>query len=174
MSKSICSIEGCDRPENARGLCSTHYGKSEHRPKCSVEGCDDRQSAKGYCPKHYQRWRRTGNPLQAAPWTPRLERLPHGHGLSDEEMRLRHRSRTLIATYGISHQEFVTMTEAQAGRCALCGEKPAGEGRGDKWLHVDHCHSTGRVRGLLCFVCNTTVGATEKLGLERIAQYLAV
>jgi hypothetical protein len=40
---------------------------------------------------------------------------------------------------------------AQEGRCATCG-------RGDKILCVDHNHSTGIVRGLLCHRCNLGIG----------------
>ncbi len=45
------------------------------------------------------------------------------------------------------------MLEAQGGGCAICGKPP-----GDIALHVDHCHETGRVRGLLCFSCNAGLG----------------
>jgi hypothetical protein len=37
--------------------------------------------------------------------------------------------------------------------CAICREPP-----GDTALHVDHCHDTGRIRGLLCFRCNSALG----------------
>ena len=36
------------------------------------------------------------------------------------------------------------------GQCEICGE-------GGK-LHLDHCHNTGRIRGLLCMRCNTAIG----------------
>lgn len=42
------------------------------------------------------------------------------------------------------------MVLKQGGRCAVCGE--------EKKLHVDHCHDTGKVRGMLCFACNTGIG----------------
>jgi hypothetical protein len=47
------------------------------------------------------------------------------------------------------------MLEAQGGRCAICrSDKPGGRGR----FAVDHCHSSGRVRGLLCVACNAGLG----------------
>ena len=45
--------------------------------------------------------------------------------------------------------DYDEMLEKQNGVCAICGKEPNG-----KRLHVDHCHETGVVRGLLCFRCN--------------------
>lgn len=52
--------------------------------------------------------------------------------------------------YGLSREGYEAMVSAQEGMCALCGERPV--------KHVDHCHETGRVRGLLCVQCNTGLG----------------
>lgn len=62
----------------------------------------------------------------------------------------------------------------QNGVCALC-EKP--EFKKDAQLGktcllaVDHCHTTGKVRGLLCFICNTNLGRFEK-SLDKVLRYL--
>ena len=47
------------------------------------------------------------------------------------------------------------MLAAQGGRCAICQTIQPERGR---W-YVDHCHATGRIRGILCRVCNTGLGA---------------
>jgi len=57
--------------------------------------------------------------------------------------------------YGIAWQEYEALGNYQNWECAGCG---ATEGRGDKRLHVDHDHATGRVRALLCDDCNRGLG----------------
>jgi hypothetical protein len=57
--------------------------------------------------------------------------------------------------YGITLEQYEAMLAAQGGTCALCPTPtPGGKGR----FHVDHCHDTGKVRGLLCMRCNTGIG----------------
>lgn len=57
------------------------------------------------------------------------------------------------AKYGIEYGTYDRMLAEQGGGCALCGKPP-----GEKALHVDHCHTTGKVRGLLCDNCNRGIG----------------
>lgn len=58
-------------------------------------------------------------------------------------------------SYGITIEQYDEMLAAQGGLCAICrGECPTG-----KRLGVDHCHETGKVRGLLCKSCNTGIGS---------------
>lgn len=42
----------------------------------------------------------------------------------------------------------------QGGRCAICGDEP----QVGKRLSLDHCHQTGKFRGLLCQPCNIAIG----------------
>jgi hypothetical protein len=59
------------------------------------------------------------------------------------------------AMYGIEPEEYLQMHKSQQGRCAICGEEPTTK----RGLHLDHCHETGKVRGLLCHGCNTGIGS---------------
>lgn len=65
----------------------------------------------------------------------------------------RWKSRHIKRKYGLSGDQFNAMLTAQNGKCAICGASPNG-----KVLFVDHCHSTGEVRGLLCHGCNSGLG----------------
>jgi hypothetical protein len=78
------------------------------------------------------------------------------------------RKRRLWQCYRITPEQFDALREAQGGVCAICGKPPA-EG---KPLAVDHCHSTGVVRALLCTSCNVAVGVYE-LHHRAAAEYLA-
>jgi hypothetical protein len=88
------------------------------------------------------------------------------------------REGALRRKYGIGNEDFARLLAAQDGRCALCREVPAARRRhtptGREWtaLHIDHCHETGRIRGLLCHRCNTQVGWTERIGASAVLAYL--
>jgi hypothetical protein len=58
--------------------------------------------------------------------------------------------------YGISMDDYNAMLEAQDGKCAICSCSPPNHHK--KRLNIDHCHSTGKVRGLLCDACNRAIG----------------
>lgn len=60
--------------------------------------------------------------------------------------------------YDITPEQYEAMLVAQDGRCAICRATEAG-GKGG-W-HVDHCHDTGKIRGLLCNCCNLMLGHAQ-------------
>lgn len=74
-----------------------------------------------------------------------------------------YRAWRLAAKYGISMADYERMDAEQGGVCAICKREQMQQTRnGTKPLHVDHCHTTGKVRGLLCKECNTALGHIEK------------
>ena len=66
------------------------------------------------------------------------------------------RKSKLKITYGITPEQYDVMLAKQNGKCAICSVKKPG-GR-TKMFFIDHCHSTGSIRGLLCMRCNTGLG----------------
>ncbi|WP_236239205.1 endonuclease VII domain-containing protein [Streptomyces sp. CC228A] len=68
--------------------------------------------------------------------------------------------------YGITEAELDAMIEAQGGVCVICLSAPP--------EHVDHCHETGRVRGVLCFSCNAALGQFKDRpdAMRRAADYV--
>lgn len=68
------------------------------------------------------------------------------------------RNKALKRKYGITVNVYDQMFKHQNGVCKICkGLDPSG-----RRLAVDHCHSTGAVRGLLCPSCNTALGRIEQ------------
>ena len=60
--------------------------------------------------------------------------------------------RNQIRNYGITPERYAEMVAQQGGLCAICLSKPT------RGLDIDHCHATGKVRGLLCSYCNKAIG----------------
>lgn len=58
--------------------------------------------------------------------------------------------------YGIGFFEYDAMFKKQNGLCAICDAPPPNHHK--KRLNIDHCHTSGRVRGLLCDACNRGIG----------------
>jgi len=68
----------------------------------------------------------------------------------------------LRETYGISMAEYDRMLKAQNGRCHICN------GTRNYNLQVDHCHTTGLIRGLLCKQCNKRLLPAAKDSVDRL------
>ncbi len=72
--------------------------------------------------------------------------------------------------FGITEQQYNDMKASQDGCCAIC-RRTRKLGR-YKNLAIDHCHKTGKVRGLLCVTCNTRLGFLERYW-DQIHTYLS-
>jgi hypothetical protein len=71
-----------------------------------------------------------------------------------ERYLVRMRERTKERRYGITQEQFDRMLLSQDNKCKICNI----EFIGSKFTHIDHCHSTNKVRGLLCNGCNLALG----------------
>ncbi|MGQ0824388.1 MAG: endonuclease VII domain-containing protein [Actinomycetota bacterium] len=79
----------------------------------------------------------------------RMEGRMRGYAESGKK-KLSDRKSHLKRKYGLTLDDFDLMLAAQGGGCAICGERNAD--------NVDHNHTTGVVRGILCFNCNAAIG----------------
>ena len=75
-------------------------------------------------------------------------------------------AKRLFKEHGMTRDEYDLLLEQQDGCCAICQKR--------KTLHIDHCHTTGEVRGLLCIGCNTALGklGDDLKGLRAAVAYL--
>lgn len=110
---------------------------------------------------------------------------PEKHRAKSREFNARHRERLnaernaryaerkadiRAGRYGTVKEMIDALLALQGGRCAVCDkELPPWP---SKATHVDHCHDTGEVRGLLCRSCNTKEGWVRRYG-ARLHAYLA-
>ena len=82
------------------------------------------------------------------------------------------RNRYLKFTYGITAEDYAVLTATQENKCAICGvefhDKPK------SFIHTDHCHDSGKIRGILCTNCNRGIGHFQesKQFLTKAIEYL--
>ena len=84
----------------------------------------------------------------------KLEKYHQGGGKEEQKKRS---FRALMHSYGITEEIYQQEREKQNYKCLLCGADEIDQHHGR--LFVDHCHKTGKYRGLLCTTCNTGLGA---------------
>ncbi len=66
-----------------------------------------------------------------------------------------------LRNFGLTQESWDKMNQSQEEKCAICGEKETqrdGQYGTLKKLSIDHCHSSGKIRGLLCQQCNFGLG----------------
>lgn len=74
--------------------------------------------------------------------------------------------------YGLTKEEYTNLLESQGKSCALCSK--LFEGIHDRRIHIDHCHSSNKVRGILCMPCNVALGmlGDNEEGLTKALNYV--
>jgi len=70
----------------------------------------------------------------------------------------RGRNKRYANKYGVTIEWYESKLAEQKGVCAICGRPPDSGSKMHPRLAIDHVHSTGIVRGLLCFLCNSALG----------------
>lgn len=157
----------CARPrvQHVCGSCSVEFmGK---RSRSAVVLCVECERREKWCPRcdrvlpldgfNVARGKRTGRTAHC--------RSCHSVKNGTEEAKLRRNARK----FGLTVAEWEAMRDAQDGVCAICKTL-----RGHKGLVVDHDHTTGVVRALLCGPCNITLGLMldEPERLRAAAEYV--
>jgi len=82
--------------------------------------------------------------------------------------KARKRQEHLFYAYGLTEGAFASLLSSQGGGCAICGSRDN--------LCVDHCHTSGDIRGILCRSCNSVLGlvAEDTKVLKTMIVYLGV
>ena len=142
-----CQFPGCENPKApGRGskLCQDHRDSANQRKlerlrrtACHIPGCEQpkvRGNGYLYCAEH-------------------SAEATKGSDAYKTIARVREGRRKKERSYGVSHDEFLRLLDAQGAVCAICKG-----GNGKRALSIDHDHATGAVRGLLCDRCNPMLG----------------
>jgi hypothetical protein len=165
-----CSVDGCDKAVEARGLCEQHYAKSRHpmtnswkllrsrwpgqyppsweRFAAFLADVGERPSPKHQLRKIDTRIQWSGENAQ---WVAPVSGGRNSQ-MSREAQSAYGREWKLQRHYKITGADYDAMFAAQGGVCAICGDTSKTK------LAIDHCHTTGRIRGLLCISCNRGIG----------------
>lgn len=179
-----CSIEGCESTALSRGWCSKHYyrwrrngdpEKVRGATECAEPGCSRTTVGQGWCELHYARYVRSPQRKQRL----REAKVDRLCARCDEPISAERRSKATYCSreckeldsvetgqqreYALRSYyrrqcglELEQVEEMRRGGCGICG-RSGGVGRHAQ-LHVDHCHATGKVRGMLCSDCNLGLG----------------
>ena len=139
-----------------------------------------KHQARGMCKPCYDKWLKETNPVyksdQRSNTTKWILANPDRAKVIQDRRKQKEkdnpeirRSRMLLKNYGLTLEDYARMLDTLNGGCKLCNRKP-----GKIPLHVDHNHTTGRVRGLLCHQCNWYVGTidADPTILNRIEEYI--
>lgn len=116
--------------------------------------CHEVKSYDGFTPRGNGKYKSTCKACAAA----RMRQWAKDN--AERHARTRH-AWDLRNLYGTTPEHYAAMHEAQGGKCAICREEPKarhGTNGATYRLSLDHCHDTGRVRGLLCNDCNRAIG----------------
>ncbi len=154
----ICG--GTFQPKNrldSAKFCSARCGSAAHRrrrgqkpfQKSVVDGRKRCNTCDTWKPVEDFTFRKDRNGGPISDCRPCMAARGRAYNASD-----RGRTRRYALKYGVTVEWYEAKLKEQGGRCAICLEKPAGSRR----LAIDHCHQTGRARGLLCFLCNSALG----------------
>jgi hypothetical protein len=88
--------------------------------------------------------------------------------INEKEYQKRRSKIRRLKRFNLTQEKLDAMEANQNGNCAICKRPP----RASRTLAIDHNHTTGKIRGLLCGTCNTRLGFLEKWWTP-IMDYLA-
>lgn len=146
---------GCQKTKNVR-----NFHKHKNKPDGLASWC--KECANG----NSRRWAKSNKERRA-----RVGQTYY------EQNKDKVKAKRIEREYGLSPDEHKRMKKEQNNLCKLCGKPETGingtSGEVQE-LCVDHCHETGKVRGLLCRRCNHLIaclGDTEQ-SIEKVLEYM--
>jgi hypothetical protein len=175
VSDRTCSVSGCEFVYLAKGFCNRHYlrwkktghpGEGGPIPQRECDICGQKfmpyreyqRACSKKCRERLPDRIEAQRLYDARPERRRQQNIARAVVVNpaQRQANLRQRLRRL---YGLTVEQYEAMLAAQDGRCVICGDPPDPNGiKAASRLHVDHDHTTGRNRDLLCCRCNQGIG----------------
>lgn len=142
-----------ERPHRAKGRCKACYERDLRaaNPEAAER---KRECARKWYAANPERQCENVRKWAAANPERQREYKRKWYAANSERHREIERKSHLRSKFGLDSEAYDAMLAAQGGVCAICAQTCKSGNR----LAVDHCHSTGLVRGLLCGFCNRTIG----------------
>lgn len=143
MENRKCSKCGLEKELNSNNFCKDKYDKSGFTYQCKV------------CRAIKQKEWSLANPEKVKELNAK-NKLKRKAFYDSPEGIISSRRSHLKRTYNLTLEEFNEKLESQNNVCAICNSSNTRDKHGV--MAVDHCHNTGKIRGLLCFKCNSALG----------------
>jgi hypothetical protein len=151
------------------GKCNTikpldAFGKDRNRKSGLTSACKE-------CRNPQSKSWRDKNPERVKE-TNRSSKLKRKEYYSAPDRKMKYRNSYLKKSFGITHEQYQEILVKQGGVCAICKKYRLAPNR--LFMPIDHCHTTGKIRGILCNGCNQALGIFEDSRdlLENAIQYL--
>jgi hypothetical protein len=138
----------CNELKSLDLFAKDKYKKDGHRSDCKA------------CYSIYDRLKYNRNPEQER------QRVQAYRKNNVEKVKASNRNTKLKRAYGITQEQFIEMSIKQDNKCACCAKETK--------LVVDHCHTNGNIRELLCNNCNTALGLLNEDNtiIQSLSNYL--
>lgn len=127
------------------GVCKS-WGRKPSLRTCKVDTCTKHVHALDLCVAHYQRLRKTGD---VRPDEPVRKWVQGQEGCKVGDCQRDHAANGFCQAHQTQFNKYGVVVEP-SDSCAMCGR--------EEDLCIDHCHETGKVRGVLCRTCNSGIG----------------
>ena len=139
-----------DLPYFALGMCKKCYYKDYHARNARKKAAKSKA------------WREA-HPIKAK------RRIKEYRNKHPDRVKQTARKVHLMKKFGITQEDYLQILAQQNGVCAICGHPPK-----KRNLAIDHDHKTGKIRGLLCYMCNYGLGVfrDDIKRLKAAANYL--
>jgi hypothetical protein len=111
----------------------------------------------GYFDRNKESWNRAKEKYRASPKGKATEAAYLKNYLKRPKTKKLRLEATFRKHHGVTRAEANAMIEKQGGLCLICQQPAKGKGHCSR-LHVDHCQESGKIRGMLCVLCNRGLG----------------